>query len=199
MKKTLIIVIIPFLFSCQEKEKKTEIHLKPIESTGKEIETIILDSINNQAKLDSIEKQMNLDEDVSRGKKWLKTNIESAFNSDDDYNKILAIFTKQYSEFKSDAINVHYDTEDSLTPEQFKKKWEKIYNLQLTNNYSILIGLDDYEKVIVKSIVPTKTVENGFWYKITLLETSFNETIEREVRIVKVRNSFLIDEVLERD
>lgn len=100
-----------------------------------------------------------------------------------------------YAEFKSDAMGVDFD--GGLSKEEFQKKWGEIYNLELTNNQSFMIGLQDFVKVKVSSADFLKETDNGVWFKLTISELYFNKTIYREVRVVSIDNQFLIDEVLE--
>lgn len=84
-----------------------------------------------------------------------------------------------------------------LTEKEFKKKWQGKYNLDLVNQESFLLGTQDHGKIKVIAVIPKNIETNGAWYNVTLKDLDFNNTVNREIRIVKNGKRYLIDEVLE--
>lgn len=103
--------------------------------------------------------------------------------------------TKKYAEFKMDAMGIEFDY--GLTEKEFKRKWQGKYNLDLVNQESFLLGTQDHGKIKVSSVIPKSIETNGAWYNVTLKDLDFNNTVNREIRIVKNGKRYLIDEVLE--
>lgn len=71
------------------------------------------------------------------------------------------------------------------------------YNLDLVNQKSFLLGTQDHGKIKVSSVIPKNIEASGAWYNVTLKDLDFNNTVNREIRIVKNGKRYLIDEVLE--
>lgn len=172
MKKG-ILILLSFFLSCKNTENSNE---KSATNTPTVSKTKV------QKKVTSEEKPHE------KIREWLIESIENQRSMEE-------ICTPLYAEFKSDAMGVDFD--GGLSKEEFQKKWGETYNLELTNNESFMIGLQDFVKIKVSSADFLKETDNGVWFKLTISELYFNKTIYREVRIISKDNQFFIDEVLE--
>lgn len=196
MKKYYISFAFAYLFvSCNKNEitkqqsttHKQDTSITPLK---KDIDTLKI-SKNEKVFNDKLVVEKN---EYENGGSWLKKSIENYF-SQPIWPEMETITTKRYAEFKSDAMGIQYD--GGLTDKQFAEKWDKKYNLKLTNNESFLIGMQDNETIKVTTINQTKITKNGAWYHVIIRDTYFKININRDIRIIKNGNSFLIDEVLE--
>ncbi|RZK35469.1 MAG: hypothetical protein EOO90_29110 [Pedobacter sp.] len=170
MKHIIYILSLLFLLSCNDKPVK--------ENTG----TV------NVPKTDSI--------NIADGKRWIKGNIESFFNNDSLFLKGFAsLCTKQYAEFKQDAISIEYD---GMTEEELKTKWGRRYSKYAGIGEGFMIAGQDYGKVSVTECeFKNKTEMGNYLYDVVIVDTVFHSTFLRQVVLTKTRDAFLIDDVLE--
>jgi hypothetical protein len=108
--------------------------------------------------------------------------------------------TNDYYNYKQDAINLEYDAPSGppMTPEKFKKKWEGKYNIKLVGYGGFFISEDDHGKVKVISCHFIKQPDpNSFLFKVVIEDQTFKKKFNRDMKVIKNGNSFLIDDVME--
>lgn len=172
MRYIIYMLSLIFLLSCNDKPAKEKENTRAI--TGANI-----DSIN-----------------IASGKNWIKSNIESYFNNDSLFLKgFSSLCTKQYAEFKQDAINMEYD---GMTEEEFKAKWGRRYSKYAGIGEGFMIAGQDYGKVLItKCEFKNKTEMGNYLYDVVIADTVFNSKFVRQIVLAKTQASFLIDDVLE--
>lgn len=134
---------------------------------------------------------------ICAGKEWLKNNIESFFNNNDNYLKgFFYLCTKQYAEFKDDATNIDFD--GGMTEAEFKSKWGRRYSVYAGIGEGFMIAGTDYGKIeVVKCEFKNTTETKNILYDVLIIDRTFNSKFTRQVVLVKNGDSFLIDNVLE--
>lgn len=139
-------------------------------------------------------------QDAVEAKTWLKTTIKEYFEQFPS-TSIDQIATKQYSEYRQDAICVAYDCENSLTPEEFKQKWSSTYDVTFAGiGESFLIGQQDWGNVVMSKCEMTYEPEQGTYIFDTIVEdTMFKLSYSIEIIVKKTDKGFKIDDVKKRE
>jgi uncharacterized protein with gpF-like domain len=130
-------------------------------------------------------------------KKWLTTNIEENFRTPDGL--IDSICTKNYAEYKSDAIGVEYD--GGLTQKAFEKKWKNKFDVKHAGvGTGFLISGQDWTKIkVTKCELSPLKLKEGYLFETTIEDVgaTTKTTYKRNIQVVSSGNSFLIADVLE--
>lgn len=134
---------------------------------------------------------------IEAGKEWLKQNIESFFNNDNNFMKGFSyLCTEQYAEFKKDATNI--DLDGGMTETEFKSKWGRRYSEHAGIGEGFMIAGTDFGKIEVsKCDFKNVTEMKNLMYDVLIIDKTFNSKFTREVVLVKNGHSFLIDNVNE--
>lgn len=135
---------------------------------------------------------------TASAKQWLKTSIENAFATDNDEN----IYTKEYIEYKEDAINVAYDTDESLSEEGFHNKWKDKFDTKYAGiGAGFMISGQDWSTIKVTECELLSKTENTYTFK-TLIEDigeGFEQKYNRDITVITKGNTFLISDIKEYD
>lgn len=129
-------------------------------------------------------------------KVWLTTAVKE-FYDQDSHQHFRDITTEQYAEYKQDAICVVYDCENSLTEEQFEKKWSETYDISYAGfGESFLTGQQDWGNIIMSKCELTSEPERGTYLFDTVVEdTMFELTYSIEILVKRTTDGFKIDDV----
>lgn len=141
--------------------------------------------------------ESNIDSiNINAGKNWIKSKVESYFNNDSLFLKgFSSLCTKQYAEFKQDAISIEYD---GMTENEFKAKWGRRYSKYAGIGDGFMIAGTNYGKILItKCEFKNRTEMGNYLYDVVITDTVFNSTFVRQIILNKTRDSFLIDNVLE--
>lgn len=182
MKKVYVLLFsIMFLASCQKNktaEQQSEIS-----------------QIDSNSKVDSISSVTSSVDSAEIAKKWLISTIEDSFkNNMGEYEKFC---TKKYVEYKSDATGVSMD--GGLTEKAFKKKWSKEYDTKYSGmGIGFMINAQDWNTIKVTEVKLKNKLENGgCFFKIVVEDIEAKAKYNRDVKVIRSGNTFLIDDVLE--
>lgn len=138
----------------------------------------------------------NKDEEA---KLWLIKSINDYFstqNKSDLRNKEIAMTTKDYYEFKSDAININ--TEKGLTKEQFYNKWKGIYDTNSVKlNSSFLNPEKDWVKIEVDECKLISRDENSFLFDTSLRDEGVKYQYQLQILVTETNSEFKINYVYE--
>ncbi len=134
---------------------------------------------------------------IKAGKDWIKNNIESFFNNDDNFLKGFSyLCTDQYAEFKKDATNIGLD--GGMTEVDFKSKWGRRYSEYAGIGEGFMIAGTDYGKIeVAKCDFRNVTEMRNIQYDVLIIDRTYNSKFIRRVILDKNGDSFLIDDVLE--
>jgi hypothetical protein len=184
MKKIILFITMISMASCQKNQEQKSV-IKIQESVNQD--TVVTDTKNTNKPLTI--------SDLAR--KWLVESIEENFKTADGL--IDKICTKNYAEYKSDAIGVDYD--GGLTPKAFEKKWRgKFDTKHVGTGTGFLISGQDWVKIKVNKceLSPLK-LKQGYLFETTIEDVgATSKTIyKRDIKVVPSGNSFLISDVLE--
>jgi hypothetical protein len=131
-----------------------------------------------------------------KAKKWLVESIESYF--DKDKPEMGTFTTKRYAEYKTDAMNIEFDSEGSLTKVEFEKKWKGIYNTKKAGfDSGFLISAQDWIKPRVTDCNLKSEKGNSIIFEVVIADEGFKAKYLREITLVKESDSFKIDNVVD--
>lgn len=133
-------------------------------------------------------------------KKWLEKNIEDYFKSDlGNLDKNMQkMTTKDYYDYKTDAMNVDMDVDGSLTEQEFKDKWKGKFDTKKAGvGVGFLIAGQDWDKVQVTKCELISENENNYLFDVILNDKALKAVYPVKVRLSKENNSFLIADVLQ--
>lgn len=177
--KNIIIISFLLIISCSE-NRKEEI------------------KINDLPKESLVE---NNSKDAAEAKAWLVKSIESYFDADISNQEAIMqnITTKDYYEFKTDAINVDLDVDGSLTLKEFQQKWKNKFNTEnVVLNTGFLIPAQDWTKIEVRKCDLNASLENDYSFYVELQDTGSKEVYKCIIKVTKIKNNFFIGNVLEK-
>lgn len=133
-------------------------------------------------------------------KKWLEKNIEDYFKSDlGNLDKNMQkMTTKEYYDYKGDAMNVDMDVDGSLTEKEFNDKWKGKFNTKKAGvGVGFLIAGQDWDKIQVTKCQLISENENSFLFDVVLNDKAFKSEYPTQVKVIKENGSFLIADVLQ--
>lgn len=179
MKRTIIASLF-LIISCKEKkEVKTAVELPRTE------EKAVQDNESNEAE---------------NAKKWLEKSIVDYFKADigNEEKNLQKITTKDYFDYKTDAMNVDLDVDGSLTEKEFQDKWKSKFN---TNKAGIgvgfLISAQDWINIEVGSCDLQSSSKDEYVFNVVLRDDGFKAQYPSVIKVVKENGSFLIADVLQ--
>ncbi len=134
-------------------------------------------------------------QEAVEAQEWLTKTIIEYF--DQPSSHFQEITTQQYAEYKQDAICVVYDCNNSITPEQFKVKWDGIYETKFAGiGEGFLIDQQDWGKIVVLKCEIVSQPKPGIFILHTIIsDTMFELTHCKEIKVVRTEIGFKIDDV----
>lgn len=132
----------------------------------------------------------------TKAKEWLEFSIDKYFNQDlTDWSSIT---TSEYNEYKLDMINAIYS--DNLSLDYLNAKWSHKYEVgedQL--GLGFLFDSQDYYKIVIQenNPIPSK-IEDQYMFNITLCDTQTKQCYESIITVIKGKESYAIDNVIEK-
>jgi hypothetical protein len=143
-------------------------------------------------------------QDTLQVKRWLTEVIEGYTNGVDlkaSYLKMRSSLTKEYYEYKQDAINVEYDSpEGSLTIEEFNKKWQGKFDTKFVGKGGFLISSQDNGKVKVTTCILLKNLgDSATIYHVIIDDLDFKNKFIRDIKVIGRSGKLLIADVIEYD
>lgn len=125
-----------------------------------------------------------------QAKAWFTKIVE-----DDSYSD-KKNYTKDYAEYKQDAINLVYDGD--LTDEQFAAKWKDKFDIKyVSKGTGFMISAQDNGKLVVEKCDLKPSTDNSFIFDVLIKDTDFSATFKREIKIIKEADSFVIADIKE--
>ena len=191
MNRIALILLTTFMmFSCnkQDKDSVVDNNAHIAEKSGEEV------AKNQGQQQEKEQKQNEID-----AQKWLEKSIENYFKEDDNLGKnMMKMTTKDYYQYKMDAMNVDMDVDGSLTLKEFQNKWHKKFDVKNTNfNSGFLISGQDWDHVVVEKCNLELSSSNDFIFDVVLLDKGFKTRYPRKITVIKNENQFLIADVKE--
>jgi hypothetical protein len=149
---------------------------------------------SNKSINQTVIEQKTGDQDQENAKKWLIKAIETNFNQ--ETFKMSDITTKNYAEYKSDAINIEYD--NGLTQETFEKKWKNKFDTKYVGTEAFLIPTQDYGKIKVMSCkFLSLTKDKAYIFETVVRDLTYKQSYKRDIKVIQSGKSFLIADVKE--
>lgn len=182
MKKVGILLFnIILLVSCQENKVSEQ-----------QADVIKVESL---PKIDTITKSLPSVDSSEIVKKWLISTIEDSFKNDMvEYDKFC---TKKYAEYKSDATGVGMD--GGMDENAFIKKWKKEYDTKYAGmSVGFMISGQDWVTIkVTDCTLKNKTAHGDYIFHTIVEDMGPKVKYNREVKVIRSGNKFLIDDVLE--
>lgn len=139
--------------------------------------------------------------DTTKVKQWIAKVIEDFTNSEHSnaaHDSMVNSLTKDYYEYKQEALNLEYD-DSTMTEEGFKKKWQHKYNTGLVGEGGYLISAQDNGKIKVTTCNWMRNTDNASFYKVVIEDLDFKTLFHRDIKVIYQNGKFLIDDILEYD
>ncbi|TGE29889.1 hypothetical protein [Hymenobacter metallicola] len=139
--------------------------------------------------------------DTAQARQWLITSIEDNFKEENDGKNIdpdnpRSIYTRQYIEYKLDAIQLEYGGEEEDAA--FHKKWDTRYQTQYVGTGSFLFSGQDYGTVkVTRCALKTRTKDNGLLFAVTTRDLTYKVDGKGDIKVIKTPDGYKIDDVLE--
>ena len=168
--KKIYILLIAIIVSCQKHQDKTV------------TENIVTENKTNK---------------TEKAKSWLIETIEKNLNK--DFYKMEDFTTKEYAKYKSDAMNIDFDVDGSLTKDEFVKKWKNKFDVRFAGiENGFLISRQDNGKIKVTSCISLKSNnQNEYIFQTVISDVDFKIENKRDIKVIENGNSFLISDVKE--
>lgn len=138
------------------------------------------------------------DVNAIKAQKWVIQAIEKSFSTDNEEE----IFTKEYDEYKQDAINVAYETDGSLTEQEFITKWKDRFDTKYAGVGSgFMISGQDWGNIKVTKCELLSKTDNSYTFKILIEDVGEGHEAKyhRDFTVIIQKNSFLISDIKEYD
>lgn len=181
--KRMMIASLFLIIGCKE-EKKDALATQP--------EPEVKENVVTEAKPQANE--------AEEAKKWLEKSIEDYFKSDlGNLDKNMQkITTKEYYDYKGDAMGVDMDVDGSLTEQEFNDKWKGKFDTKKAGvGVGFLIAGQDWDKVQVTKCQLISQNENSYLFDVALNDKALKAVYPIKVKVSKDHNSFLIADVLQ--
>ncbi|WP_431608901.1 hypothetical protein [Chryseobacterium sp. 'Rf worker isolate 10'] len=175
--KRAIIASLFMIIAC--KEEKKEIKTQQIK------EKAVLNNESNEAEA---------------AKKWLEKSIVEYFKADigNGEKNLQKITTKDYFDYKTDAMNVDLDVDGSLTEKEFKEKWKSKFDTRKAGmGIGFLIPSQDWINIEVDSCDLKSSSKDAYIFNVVLRDDGFKAYYPSVVKVVKENGFFLIADVLQ--
>jgi len=180
MKRTIIASLFLIIACKEEKEEiKTTVESPQIE------EKVIQNNQSNEAEA---------------AKKWLGKSIVDYFKADigNGEKNLQKITTKDYFDYKMDAMNVDLDVDGSLTQKEFQDKWKSKFDTAKAGiGIGFLIPSQDWINIEVESCDLKSSSKDEYIFNVVLRDDGFKAHYPSVVKVVKESGSFLIADVLQ--
>ncbi|MGK6341681.1 hypothetical protein ACMGDK_05540 [Chryseobacterium sp. DT-3] len=181
--KRIIIASLFLVTACKEEKKETQTQVQQ-EPFPKKIKT----SENKP--------------DEAAAEKWLKESIENYFKADlgNMDREMQEITTKDYYEYKTDAMNVDMDVDGSLTLKEFQDKWKGKFDTDKAGiDSGFLISAQDWINIEIRNCDLKSSSDNNYVFNVVLADDGFKAKYSRQIKVIKTDNKFLIADVIEEE
>ncbi|MGN7757642.1 hypothetical protein ACTJIV_09185 [Chryseobacterium sp. 22532] len=184
--KRMIIASLFLITACKEEKKEIQTQA-PQESVSQETETEISENKHDES---------------GEAKKWLEKSIKNYFKEDlrSLDKEMQKITTKDYYEYKTDAMNVDMDVDGSLTLKEFQDKWKGKFDTDKAGiDSGFLISGQDWINIEIRNCDLKSSSDNNYVFNVVLADDGFKAKYSRQIKVIKTDNKFLIADVIEEE
>jgi hypothetical protein len=144
------------------------------------------------------EGKINIIQDTIVVKNWLTKVISDFVNSDyseDVYDKLRASLTKDYYNYKYDAITLEYN---EITEKEFNEKWNTKYETKYVGNGNFFTSVMDNGNIeipvcrFIKSVADTVKIFNTVVHDLR-----WKTDYVFDIKVISIDNRLLIDDIKE--
>lgn len=139
------------------------------------------------------------DDTATEASAWLVQSIDRYFTLEelgtlDDVRK--SISTTAYYAYKTDAMQVGLDVEDSLSEEEFHEKWKGKFDTSKAGiGVGFLISGQDWDKIEVEECSVISTIAQGVWFDVVLKDITLQENYSSKILVDVQQGKFAIADV----
>ncbi|AQX14361.1 hypothetical protein BAX94_04295 [Elizabethkingia meningoseptica] len=144
----------------------------------------------------------NEQKSADEAQKWLTVHVENYFAGDlGKLDKMMQdITTKDYYDYKSDAMNVDMDVNGSFTQKEFEQKWKDKFDTSKAGiNIGFLISGQDWDTVKLTQCKLISQTADSFMFDVVLTDQPNKVSYPVKVKLVKENTGFLIADVLQEN
>lgn len=142
------------------------------------------------------------DAEADQARQWLVTSIEDFFSKPEKFEQDIdqenpkSIFTRQYREYKLDAIQLEYQGEEE--EKAFLKKWEGPYNTRYVGSGSFLFSGQDFGEVkVTRCELKERTKDQAFVFAVTTRDITYKADGKGDIKVIRTADGYRIDDVRE--
>lgn len=179
MKKTIIASLF-LIVACKQENKDKSVQTEPQVK-----ENVVVE---------------NKSTDSEEAKNWLEKNIEEYFKEDlgNEEKNMQKITTRDYFDYKTDAMNVDLDVDGSLTEKEFQDKWkDKFDTSKAGTGVGFLITGQDWNEIKVTKCQLISESDNSYLFYVILTDKELKAEYPVKVKVIKENSSFLIADVVQ--
>jgi len=135
-------------------------------------------------------------------KKWLEKSITDYFKGDlgSEEMNMQKMTTKDYFDYKTDAMNVDLDVDGSLTEKEFQDKWKSKFDTKKAGTgVGFLIAGQDWNEVKVTKCQLISENENSLLFDVMLTDKELKAQYPIKVKVINENGSFLIADVYQEE
>ncbi|MCB2377599.1 hypothetical protein LGH70_08395 [Hymenobacter sp. BT635] len=144
------------------------------------------------------------DEEAAKVRQWLVTSIEENFsqenrdseNSDVDNPK--SIYTRQYIEYKTDALQLEF-AETDQEEKDFQRKWAGRYDTRYVGNGPFLMvkGQDFGQVKVTRCQLKERTPDQGYLFEVATRDLTYKSDSKGDIKVIQTAAGYKIDDIRE--
>jgi hypothetical protein len=139
---------------------------------------------------------------AARARQWLVASIEDNFNTENKAEDNIemrngqSIYTRQYRDYKLDAIQLEYGGEEE--EKAFLTKWQGRYNPKYVGQAGFLFsGQDNGQVKVTRCRLKERTKDKAFLFDVATRDVTYKIDAKGDIKVVETAEGFKIDDVLE--
>lgn len=139
------------------------------------------------------------DTTVSKEREWLMQSINRYFTTTelgmlDEVRE--SISTSAYYQYKTDAMQVGLDVEDSMSEEEFDEKWKGRFDTSKAGiGFGFLISGQDWDSIEVEKCKVASKTAHGVWFDVVLKDITLQEDYISKILVHVEEGKFAIADV----
>ncbi|UOQ74498.1 hypothetical protein [Hymenobacter cellulosilyticus] len=143
-------------------------------------------------------------DDAEQARQWLKTSIEENFNTENRFEENIdddnprSIYTRQYREYKTDALQLEFAETDE-EEKAFQRKWAGRYDTRYvgTGGFLMVPGQDFGKIKVTHCQLKERTKDQGFLFAVTTRDLTYKNDSKGDIKVIRTPQGYKIDDIRE--